>query len=172
MVGFHQLRSGAGDHHRARHPDRAAERRIFGQAVWSKLRTHPKVTAAVYPNGGNATAAALRRPQAVADLFELDEVIVGQSFLNSAKPGQTPSLARVWGKHAAFIYRAPQVGFADQGHGHVRFHGAVGRADRRQHHRTDPNVGLRGGNRVRVGESVAEVIAANDAAYFFQNAVA
>lgn len=33
-------------------------------------------------------------------------------------------------------------------------------------------MGLRGSTRVRVGESVAEVIAANDAGYFFENAVA
>jgi hypothetical protein len=144
---------------------------VFGQATWSKLRTHPKVTAAVYPNGGNATGggAAVSR-QALADLFELDEVLVGTSWYNSAKPGQTASLTRLWGKHASFIYRAPQVvsptgtvtfGFTAQWGDRIA--GNIG---------NDASIGLRGGTRVRVGESIKEVIAANDAAYFFQNAVA
>lgn len=143
---------------------------VFGQAVWTKLRVHPKITAACYPGGGNATggATAVSR-QALADLLELDEIIIGSSWANSAKPGQTPSLARLWGKHASFYYRAPNImttndvtfGFtAEWGN---RIAGTIAQ---------DPNIGIRGGTRCRVGEAVKEVIAANDAAYFFQNAVA
>lgn len=143
---------------------------VFGQPVWSKLRQHPKITAAVYPGGGNAGSggAAVSR-QAIADLLELDEVLIGPSWYNTAKPGQTASLGRIWGKHASFIYRAPQImdtqntvtfGFtAEWG---SRIAGVVG---------DDPKVGLHGATRMRVGESVAEVIAAPDAGYMFQNAV-
>lgn len=144
---------------------------VLGQAVWTKLRTHPKITAAIYPSGGNASGGATAvAKQAVADLLELDEVIVGASWYNSAKPGQTASMARLWGKHAAFLYRAPQIispqstitfGFTAQFGS--RISGTMER---------DPNIGMRGGTRVRVGEALKEVIAANDAAYFFQNAVA
>lgn len=144
---------------------------VLGQLAWSKLRTHPKISAAVYPSGGNATGggSAVSR-QAVADLFELDEVLVGSSFLNSAKPGQAFTQARVWGKHASLFYRAPTVasvqntvtfGFTPQWG--ERIAGTI--VD-------DPTIGLRGGTRVRVGESVTEVISCNDCAYFFQNAVA
>ncbi|EHF7717022.1 phage capsid protein, partial [Salmonella enterica] len=35
----------------------------------------------------------------------------------------------------------------------------------------DPDMGMRGGQRVRVGESVRELIVAQDCGYFFQNAV-
>lgn len=144
---------------------------VMGQAVWSKVRTHPKVTAAVYPVGGNATGggSAVSR-QAFADLFELDDVVIGKSWYNSAKPGQTTALARLWGKHASLIYRAPQIlgptstmTFGFTGQWGERIAGTIER---------DPNIGLRGGTRIRVGESVKEVVCANDAAYFFQNAVA
>lgn len=144
---------------------------VLGQAVWTKLRTHPKITAAVYPSGGNATGGATAvAKQAVAELLEIDEVIVGASWYNSAKPGQAASMARLWGKHAAFLYRAPQIlspqstitfGFTAQFGS--RISGTMER---------DPNIGMRGGTRVRVGEALKEVVAANDAAYFFQNAVA
>jgi hypothetical protein len=144
---------------------------VIGQSVWSKLRTHPKVTAAVYPTGGNATGGGTAASkQAIADLFELEEVIVGTSWYNSAKPGQAASLTRLWGKHASLIYRAPQIisptgtvtfGFTAQWGNRIA--GTIANL---------PTIGLRGGTLVRVGEAVQEVVAANDAAYFFQNAVA
>lgn len=145
-------------------------RAVFGQATWTKLRVHPKITAAVYPGGGNATggATAVSR-QALADLLELDSIEIGSSWANSAKPGQAVTLARLWGKHATFYYQAPNVqttddvtfGFTAQWGS--RISGTV---------QNDPNIGMRGGTRVRVGESVKEVIAANDTAFFFENAVA
>jgi len=143
----------------------------MGQATWTKFRSHPKVTAAIFAMGGNATGGgSVVSREAVAALFELDEVVVGKSFLNSAKPGQTASLARTWGKHAGLIYRSPNLvspinnitfGFTAQWGDQVA--GTIAEA---------PNVGLRGGKIVRVGESVKEVVAANDVAYFWQNAVA
>lgn len=144
---------------------------VLGQAVWTQLRQHPKVTAAVYPAGGNAIGGASPIGRAaLAELLEVDEVIVGQGWYNSAKPGQAASMVRLWGKHAAFLYRAPVMaapettmtfGFTAQ-YG-TRIAGTV---------ENDPNIGMRGGERVRVGESVKEVVAASDVAYFFQNAVA
>lgn len=143
----------------------------MGQAVWTKFRSHPKVTAAIVAMGGNASVGgSVVSREAVAALFELDEVIVGKSFLNSAKPGQTATLSRTWGKHAGLIYRSPNLlsttnnitfGFTAQWGDKVA--GEIAFA---------PNVGLRGGKIIRVGESVKEVVAANDVAYFFQNAVA
>lgn len=143
----------------------------MGQSVWTKFRSHPKVTAAIVAMGGNAAVGgSVVSREAVAALFELDEVIVGKSFLNSAKPGQTASLSRTWGKHAGLMYRSPNLlsatgsitfGFTAQWGDKVA--GEIANA---------PNVGLRGGKVIRVGESVKEVVAANDVAYFFQNAVA
>jgi hypothetical protein len=143
---------------------------VLGQQVWTKLRRHPKVTAAVFPSGGNATGGGtFVARQALADLLEIEEVIVGPAWSNTAKPGQTPSLARLWGKHALLYYRSANVqttkdvtfGFTAQWG--QRIAGTV---------QQDPNIGIRGGTRVRVGESVKELISANDVAYFFQNAVA
>lgn len=143
----------------------------MGQAVWTKFRSHPKLTAAIVSMGGNASVGStLVSREAVAALFELDEVIVGKSFLNSAKPGQTASLTRTWGKHAGLIYRSPNIlspvnnitfGFTAQWGEKVA--GTVA---------NDSGIGLRGGTKVRVGESVKELVAANDVAYFWQNAVA
>ncbi len=150
---------------------------VIGALAWTKLRTHPKVTAFVLPMGGQSAVGSSGggggshiTGEAFAAAFELDEVIVGKGFYNSAKPGQTPNMTRLWGKHAALIYLPPnintteaQVTFGFTAQWGEKIAGTM---------QNDPMIGMRGGTRVRVGESVQEVIAANDAAYFFQNAVA
>ena len=142
---------------------------VLGRAVWTKLRQHPKVVAAVFAMGGNAASGGVVSLQAVADLLELDEILVGEGFVNTARKGQTSSMARVWGKHASLMYQAPVLnssegtltfGFTGQWLGKV--------AGTRQ----DPNIGLEGGTVVRVGERLKELVVANDVGYFFQNAVA
>lgn len=143
---------------------------VLGQPVWTVVRQHPKVTAAAFPMGGNALGGAtVAQRQALADLLEIDQVIVGPAWSNTAKPGQTPILARLWGKHAALIYLAPNVettndvSFGVTAQWGDRIAGTIA---------NDPDIGIRGGTRVRVAESVKEEVLANDAAYFFQNAVA
>ena len=139
---------------------------VVGQAVWTKLRQHPKVVQAVY---GTAQNAGVVNRQQVAELLELQEILVGPGWLNTAKKGQTPTLARVWGKHAALLHRD---GMADTRGNRTTFGFTAQWGDRVAGAIPDPNIGMRGGERLRVGESVAEVICAPDLGYFFENAVA
>lgn len=141
---------------------------VFGRKVFDRLRAHPKVVAAVFPGGGNAGTGGLVNRQQLADLLELSAIHVGEAFVNTAKPGQTATLARCWGDHAAFLHinplantRNPQMtfGFTAQWQGRVSGQMA------------EPQTGLRGSVRVRVGESVNELIVASDAGYFVQDAV-
>jgi hypothetical protein len=138
---------------------------IFGQQTWTKLRRHTKLVQAIK---GTALAAGMVTRAEFAEFFELQSVLVGAGILNQAKKGQQPSIGRVWGKHAAFIYRdrasGPQAGVT---WGFTAEWGSkiAGRMD-------EPKVGLRGSVRVRSGERVKEVVCAPDLGYFFQNAVA
>ena len=59
----------------------------IGQQAWTQLRMHPKLVQAI---GKSAQAAGYASREAVADLLELDEIIVGQGFVNTAKRGQAP----------------------------------------------------------------------------------
>lgn len=147
---------------------------VIGKLAWSKLRVHPKITAALAPSstGNTGTSNAQGAPatlQAVADLLELDQILVGESWINTAKPGQTGSLSRVWGKHMAFLHinpiasiRGNAISFGYTAEYGSRVSGSI----------PEPKVGLRGAQRVRVGESVNEIIAASDVGYYFQNIVA
>ena len=137
---------------------------VLGRAVYTKLMTHPKVLTATVGSANSGIA----NMQKLADLFELDAVFVGESFVNSAKKGQTVSLARVWGKHAALLYR-DQLATANQG---TTFGFTAQFGNRIAGSFEDRDVGMRGGLRVRVGESVKEVLTATDLGYWFENAVA
>lgn len=142
---------------------------VLGSQVAYKLRRHPKVVAAYVPAGGNASVGGVVPLQALADLFEVDRVLVGSAWYNTAKPGQTASLGRIWGKHAALLrinplanVRGNDISFGMTAEYGSRISGTI----------AEPNVGLRGAQRVRVGESVKEIVTASDMGYFFENAIA
>ncbi len=137
---------------------------VIGRPAFSVLVRHPKIVKAVL---GNAGDSGIARSRDIAELFELDDVLVGEGWINTAKKGQTASLARVWGKHCALIYRDVQAARR----GGVTFGFTAQFGQRIAGATPDKNIGLRGGQRVRVGESVKEVICAPDAAYFIQDAV-
>lgn len=137
---------------------------VFGRRVASKLQRHPKVCKAVFGNNTDAGKVPLA---ALAAELGLEEILVGDARLNTAKPGQPATLARVWGNHAAFLCRNKE---ADTQAG-VTFGVTAEYGDKVGGVIQDPDVGMRGGVRVRAGESVKELIAAGDLGYFVQNAI-
>jgi len=144
-----------------------------GRAVWTKLRMHPKVVAAVLNADrgmGGAAAAGVIQRKAVADLLELDELYVGESFANTAKKGQTAAYARLWGKHAAFMRIDKSV--RDTKGGLPTFGFTAQWGDMVSGTIVNPNIGLEGGETVRVGEHVKELVPFQEVGCFFQNAVA
>lgn len=141
---------------------------VFGRKVYDRLRAHPKVVAAVFANGGNAATGGLVTRQQLADLLELGSIQVGEAFVNTAKPGQTASIARAWGNHAAFLLlnplantRSPQMTFGYTAQWQGRVAGQM----------AEPQTGLRGSVRVRTGESVNELIVASDVGFFVEDAI-
>ncbi|AFY60357.1 hypothetical protein [Synechococcus sp. PCC 6312] len=137
---------------------------VFGQNTWTKFRRNPAVVSAI--NGKNSSESVTR--QQVAEFLEVDRVIVGASWLNSAKRGQSASMTRLWGKHIALLYLKPLAAYTRG----ITFTFTAQHGQRVAGTIQDPHIGLKGGVIQRVGESVKEVIAAPDCGYFFQDAVA
>lgn len=137
---------------------------LLGQLAWTKLRQHPQIVKAVHGNNGGEGIATR---QQVAELFELEEILVGQSRVNIQRPGQAPELNRVWGPHALAFHRNRQ---ANNRQG-VTFGYTAQRGTRIAGDWQDRDIGLEGGRVVRVGEKVEEVVAAPPAAFFFENVV-
>lgn len=142
---------------------------IMGTAVWSVIKRHPRLIKAV--KGGLTEDGAITK-QMFADLFEIpvENLLIGTSQVNLARKGQNVSLSRVWGKsiQLVFLDTSKQAstdavmtwGFTAE-HG-TRIAGVI----------NDPDIGLEGGRRVRVGEKTREVVCAKDLGYQIQNAVA
>lgn len=138
---------------------------VLSQPVWTMLRMHPKALAAVYHN--DMKAGTVTRQQ-LQEVLEVDRILVGASRVNMARKGQAANLQRTWGKHAALIHVSktaaelaqPVWGWTAQFGG--RFAGTI----------PEPKRGLKGGNTVRSGEQVKEVVSAKGAGYFFQNVIA
>lgn len=134
---------------------------VFGHRPWLKFSTHPKVVSAALGNSGNSGRATRER---VAELLEVDEVLVGRAFVNIVKPGKTPVVARTWGNHALAFYRDLSVTTA----GGITF-GLTAEFGTRIAGSKAADIGLRGGQEIRSGESVKEIIIAPKACMFFQN---
>jgi len=140
----------------------------MGQAVWSVLKRHPRLIHAV--KGGLTTEGAITRAQ-FAELFELkpENVLVGEALLNTAKKGQAVNLDRVWGNSIQLTYLDPGKRAADDATITWGFCAELG--GRISGSIEDEDIGLQGGERVRVGERVKELVCAKDVGYQIQTPV-
>lgn len=138
---------------------------VAGRAAWTKLSRNIELCKAIF---GNGTTKGQITKEAFCELFELEELLVGEGWVNTAAKGQPPAMTRLWGKHVAFLNRNKKantkqgVTFAMTAQYGTRIGGTI----------EDSDIGMRGGQRVRTGESVKELITANDLGYLFLNAVA
>ncbi len=142
----------------------------IGRSAWSALITHPTIVTAV--GTADKQSGIVRRAQ-VAELFELDQINVGEAWLNTSKKGQPASYTRLWGGNCLLHWNDMNVrstvddfvtfGFTAQralSNGIERVAGSI----------PEPKRGIEGGETVRVGESVKEIISAPDVAYFIEAA--
>lgn len=137
----------------------------IGRPGWTKLRSHPKIVNAVK---GNVTGSGNVTTQQVAELFDLQNVWVGEAFLNTARKGQNAQLSRVWGKHLSLFYQDRNatndrgITFGFSGVFGTRVSGRI----------ADPNIGINGGEYIRVGERIDENIVAPSVGFLLQNIAA
>lgn len=140
---------------------------VFGRAVWSVYRRLPDVVSAVL---GNAGQKGLVTAEQLANLFGVQQVLVGESVLVTSKPGEALAMPTVWGKHIAAIHRDRTANTS----GGVTFGFNAEYGSRVAEEIADPQkeIGMRGGAKIRTGESTKPVIVADMAGYFWESAVA
>ncbi|OKP69624.1 capsid protein [Ensifer adhaerens] len=141
----------------------------MGQAAWSKIKKHPRLIKAV--KGGLTDEGAITRAQ-FAELFELkpENILVGEALLNTSRKGQSPTLSRVWGKSIQLTYIDPSKQRSDDYNVTWGFTAELG--SRISGSIVDGDIGLQGGERIRVGERVKELVVAKDVGFQIRNAVA
>ena len=139
---------------------------VLGRLVMTKLSTHPKLVKAMHGNDGDSGVIT---PQFLANLLGIKRVHVGSAWVNTAAKGQAVSRARLWGKHAALLTLDVQAAPQNM---RTSFGYTAQWGDKVSGRIVDPNMGLRGGVNIRVGEQLREVVIASDLGYFFENAIA
>lgn len=137
---------------------------VTSLAVYNKLRKNVALVSAIT---GNESGKGVVNRQQLAEYFELDEILVGTGWVNTAKPGQPPVYARVWGKSFALLRRAPIV--TARGEPSWGFTAEFGGRVAKQI--PEPKIGLRGAIRVRVGESVGEYVQSKEAGYLLEDVI-
>ena len=134
---------------------------VLGLNVWTKLRLHPKIVKATHGNSGDSGVASR---QAVAELLEIPEIIVGTSRYNTSKKGQKATIEPCWEEYAALLHINQN---ADTNNG-VTFGFTARFGDKVAGSFVDQNMGLRGGEVVRVGETCKELVIAPGCGYLFE----
>jgi len=72
---------------------------VLPYSVYTTVRNHPKVAERVKYTSSGAVG-----PQALAQLFDVERVLVARSVRNTASAGQPPSMEPIWGKDALLLY--------------------------------------------------------------------
>ncbi|AFZ66989.1 hypothetical protein [Deinococcus peraridilitoris] len=140
----------------------------IGADVWKILRRHPKVAAAIFPMGGNAQAGGTLTTLAqLAEVLELEEVVVGRARVNTANPGAAATLARAWGKHALLARVIANPGLND-----VSLAVTFSESQSNIVRDFDGKKGVKGSVYVKDGWNEDVKVIASDAGFFFENAVA
>lgn len=80
----------------------------LGKPVYDALVDHPDIVGRI--DRGQTVGAARANLVTLADLFEVDQVLVMQAVQNTAKKGQTANHAFIGGKNALLSYAPPSPG--------------------------------------------------------------
>ncbi|MEO1082394.1 MAG: phage capsid protein [Pseudomonadota bacterium] len=100
----------------------------------------------------------------IRQAMELDQIIVGRAKYNTSKKGQPIVIDRLWQNNAIMIYRNPNA-MPNRGltYGLTAQYGT-----RMAMTKFDDEVGLRGATVMKVGESLDELVLANDCGYLIE----
>lgn len=142
---------------------------VCSLAVANALRRHAAVSVAL---GGSSESGRQVPLAELAAILGLDDIIVANTLVATNKKGQTFTNAQIWGKHFALLRVTPQSnGFVDTPES-PSFGYTFQWQDTVAGEEADSSIGLRGGVRVRYGNSIKEKIVAPYAGYLFTNAIA
>ena len=131
---------------------------IIGYEVWLKLKEHPQILDRIkWSERGIVT------PQLIADLFEVENVIIADAMRKTSKEGETDALGYIWGKNVWFAYINKKPGIKDVSGGYTLSKG--GRMTERWDDRTVK------GQFVRVSHYYLQYVMAAEAFYLYQTVV-
>lgn len=139
---------------------------VLGRDGWAALRKNPFMVKAA--RSANTSGEGRLSMNEVKDLLEIENIIIGQAMVNTAKPGQAAAPARAWSTHAALIYAERVVKSTKV----FTFASTFRLTGKQTFVIPDPHIGLQGGEIIKVGERLKEQVVAKAAGWLFRNAIA
>lgn len=144
---------------------------VIGYDVYKALKHHPDILARIQ-YGGTAGQPAMVNTRILAEIFELEEVLVCSAIENTAVEGATATMAFIQGKHALLCYSTPTPGLMEPTAGYTfswrEVSGGLGADLAISKMRMD----LKKADRVEGEIALDNKIVATDLGYFFASAVA
>ena len=142
---------------------------VIGAQAWMKLKNHPKLKELILSRAATVSGATPDRvtPDLVAAVFELDAVHIGRMKYNTNREGAASVRGYVWGKSCALIRVTDDPSPRETGVFAKQFQFGM-----RETQVIDaPLPGLRGGQFVKVTESLDEKLVAGSSAGFLYGTV-
>jgi hypothetical protein len=141
---------------------------IMGAEVWKVYRKLPEVLDAVKgATRFQASPGGLATVEEMRGLFEVENWVIGRARYNSAKPGQTPTYVRLWGKHCAALHVVRDPGIRS-----ITFGMTFSEMPKGTFRDWDPKRGAKGCHYIKVAWNSDEKVVASDLGYLIQDAVA
>ncbi len=134
---------------------------ILGQDAWRKLRIHPDIVKARNRTDGDKGMASRDE---VKQLFEVKNIIIGQGWVNTAREGQPAQMQRVWGNNISLIHQDTEAN-ADSG---ITFGYTARWGNPWGGSLFDKNIGAKGGQDIRTGSNIKEMITAPELGYYIE----
>lgn len=142
---------------------------VIPRSVMKVLKWHAGLVDAIkYVGVGKVTA------QHIADLFDVEKVLVADAKVNTEKKGKTPVFADLWGKNVVMAYVDPKAGINSVTFGRTfswKFASAGGQVFQVRRWE-DPTRGISGGNVIQVESSTDEKVVAADCGYLLKDVIA
>jgi hypothetical protein len=136
---------------------------ITNRKVMRTLRTHPALIRAYNRSLGED---GLIPVAFLTELFEIN-FIIGESKINTATRGKTAEYDQLWGSKLALIHQNPNA----RPEGDATWGLTAQWGTRMGYEKFDDSIGLRGGVRIKVGESVNELVIAKDVGFLFNTCI-
>lgn len=146
---------------------------VLSRLVYDKLLDHPDLVDRIKYSGGvgNANPAIISR-QAMAALFEVDQIVVAQAIENTAKEGAAEANSFILGKGALLCYApdapgvdVPSAGYTFSWNGYT---GAGVQGNRIKRFRIEPIAS----DRIEIEMAYATKITGSDLGYYFNTIIA
>lgn len=140
----------------------------IGRTAYNGLISSPGVLEAYHGQDGASKGVVPK--SFILEQLELQDLYVGSSFVNSARPGQTMALGRTWGRNMGFFVK-DQLADPVMNRARATFAFTARQGDRRAGRMADEKAGLDGSTYIQVGWSVKELVAAPDLGGLLQNVI-